>query len=223
MTMGVGGIFGNPYGSRRRKDGLFDPQLETPDQVEMAPPIGADFKEKPQGLLGFWQGGDKFTARDGIAGLLAAVGDAFAQENGMEGSAVSGLTGGRAKAMAEAKAAKQQARVMAAFRNKGMSDDDITIAMLNPEAFGTQAASRFNERITNKAGDRIEIGPDGKPRTVYQDDTPEILGVPSMGVYAINRRTGQPFNSGSTTVSEDEWKKANPVGGAGSGPRPFRR
>lgn len=107
--------------------GLLGPRKK--QEIEMAPPIGADFKEEPQGkgLLGFWQGGDKFTARDGIAGLLAAVGDAFAQENGMEGSAVSGLTGGRAKAMAAAKAAEADQALAADAAKMGISPEQFRL------------------------------------------------------------------------------------------------
>lgn len=145
MTMGTGGIFGVPYGSRRKRGGLFDPRLETPDSVEMAPPLGSDFDEEDpkKGLLGYWQGGDKFTWKDAGAGLLAVVGDAFARENDDEGSAVSNLTGGRVKAMAEAKAAQKQEMIAAAMRAKGLSDADIQLAMLNPEAVGTNAAKKL--------------------------------------------------------------------------------
>lgn len=259
MTMGKGGMFGDPDmlfgrsvgglpGMPKRKRGLlgeddYDLQV-SPESQAALDRAAAAAPEQKKGLLGFWQGGDKFTARDGIAGLLAGIGDAFAREGGGEGTALSTLTGGRAKALAEAKAAAERERIAGAFRNQGMSEDDITIAMLNPKAFANKTADRFRERITNKAGDRIEIGPDGNLRTVYQDNTPEILGVPGMGVFAMNRRTGQPYGTGGNEPPQqaiDDLRK-NPSlaeqfnqaygagasqrylqGGAGSGPRPFRR
>ena len=129
MTMGTGGIFGVPYGSRRKRGGLFDPRLETPDGVEMAPPLGSDFDEEDpkKGLLGYWQGGDKFTWKDAGAGLLAVVGDAFARENDDEGSAVSNLTGGRVKAMAEAKKAAADRALAADAAKMGISPEQFRL------------------------------------------------------------------------------------------------
>lgn len=257
MTMGKGGVFGDPDmlfgrsvgglpGMPKRKRGLLgedDYVLEVSPESQAALDRAAVAPEQKKGLLGFWQGGDKFTARDGIAGLLAGIGDAFDREGGGDGGALDALIGGRAKAFAEAKKQAELERIAGAFRNQGMNEDDIKIAMLNPEAFATKSADRFRERITNKAGDRIEIGPDGNPRTVYQDNTPEILGVPGMGVFAMNRRTGQPYGTGGSEPPPqaiDDLRK-NPSmaeqfdqaygpgasqrylqGGAGSGPQPFR-
>ncbi|TXH45993.1 MAG: hypothetical protein E6Q97_30490 [Desulfurellales bacterium] len=59
---------------------------------------------------GFWQGGEKFRGKDGIAGLLAVIGDAIAANHG-SGSmgATQSLMGGRFDAMEEAKKrAKEQ-------------------------------------------------------------------------------------------------------------------
>lgn len=62
----------------------------------------------------FWQGGDKFTARDGIAGALAAVGDGLNNwANGGGGGATNMLVGGRINAMEEAKKARAQAEAAA--------------------------------------------------------------------------------------------------------------
>lgn len=60
----------------------------------------------------FWQGGDKFTLRDGIAGALAAVGDGLSNWSGSGGGAVNNLMQSRvAPAMqAAALAAEQRKR-----------------------------------------------------------------------------------------------------------------
>ena len=47
----------------------------------------------------FWQGGKKFGVKDGLAGLLAAAGDALMAQAGMGGGAVQGLLGGRSEAL----------------------------------------------------------------------------------------------------------------------------
>lgn len=68
--------------------------------------------EKPRP---FWMGGDKFTGRDAIAGILAAIGDVAAQQSGGEPMAVQNLTGGRLSAIEQArKLQAEQQQIMAA-------------------------------------------------------------------------------------------------------------
>lgn len=78
---------------------------------------------------GFWQGGDKFRFRDGLAGLLAAIGDGFAQSGGGEADSVDGLLGGRFNAMelAKKKAAEQAKlqQMMAVGNRLGLSSDQV--------------------------------------------------------------------------------------------------
>lgn len=221
MTMGRGGVFGNPdmyLGPKNpfKKRGLLDADpmdqytrnWQTIDPAQV--PTGQAVEEQPKS----WQEGGKFGLKDGIALALAGIGDAFAAENGANPQVMQGMMANAMKAREAARkaqiAAAERQQVVSALRNQGLNDDQITIAMLNPEAFGTQAANRFNERITNKAGDRIEIGPDGQPRTLYQDNTPEILGVPGMGVFAMDRRTGQPFGNAQPPAEAVNELRANP-------------
>lgn len=108
-----------------RRRGLFDP----PESYG-TPGIGdgrnEDIQEPPAGLLspdqpkppGFWEGGDKFGWRDGLAGVLAAVGDAFAQRSGGQGGAVQMLSGGRLSAIEKARKAQAQAQEIAAARQR---------------------------------------------------------------------------------------------------------
>lgn len=200
MTMGTGGIFGVPYGSRRKRGGLFDPQLETPNSVEMAPPLGSDFDEEDpkKGLLGFWQGGDKFTARDGIAGLLAAVGDAFAQENGMEGSAVSGLTGGRAKAMAEAKKAEQEQQLMQAGIAAGATPEQM--ALIRGGAANWNDFKQSPYRFEDNAGNVWELGADGKPKRIFTDMAPKQYFQDGQFVTVSN-----PYATANSSYDPNEW------------------
>lgn len=60
----------------------------------------------------FWQGGEKFGVKDGLAGLLAVFGDALARNAGGEGFAVQGLLGGRSSALDEFKKRAEQERKM---------------------------------------------------------------------------------------------------------------
>lgn len=84
------------------------------------------------GNNGFWQGGDKFTGRDGIAGILAVIGDAFAQNGGGAGGATPMLMNGRLSAIEMAKKQAedqlQQQALMEAARQRGINPADVTLA-----------------------------------------------------------------------------------------------
>lgn len=71
----------------------------------------------------FWQGGDKFRWQDGLAGVLAAVGDAFSQQGGGQGGAVANLAGGRTSALELArKAQAMRQRLIAGGLNPAQAD-----------------------------------------------------------------------------------------------------
>lgn len=58
---------------------------------------------------GFWQGGDKFTGRDAIAGIMAAIGDALSRQSGGQGmNAAMGLAQSRLSAINAAKKQQQE-------------------------------------------------------------------------------------------------------------------
>ena len=150
-------------------------------------------QEAPQ--AGYWQGGDKFRTRDGIAGLMAVIGDALSRQGGGQGGAVEMLGGGRMSALAMAQAAQAQ---------QAKQQEDARILMragYSPEqamamASGNLKASDLKpDRMMTKTGDVLSFGVDGKPNTVYNESSPEILGVQGMGVYAMDRKTGMPVNA----------------------------
>lgn len=108
------------------------PQSTTPSTIPTTPQ-----NPEPQGMMGgrrpgFWGGGDKFTARDGIAAALAVVGDAFSNRAGMPVGATQMLAGGRMDALEQARAAQeQQAQYAAKFqRAKALGYDDATADVL---------------------------------------------------------------------------------------------
>lgn len=105
------------FGSRNKKRGLLGDTMwdgaQTPgygdganqhwDIANMPAPMqGAPQDRQPS----FWQGGGKFGLRDGIAGILAAIGDGLAQQGGGQGGAVQMLAGGRMDAMDMARKAQ---------------------------------------------------------------------------------------------------------------------
>lgn len=65
----------------------------------------------PQKQPGFWQGGNKFTVRDGVAGALAAIGDGLSNWSGGGGGAMQSL-------LASRMLPQQQAAAMAAEQRK---------------------------------------------------------------------------------------------------------
>ncbi len=138
MSMGRGGLFGNPKGMPwedeiERQRQRMEAEMEQGAPQQQVPAGGLLGQQQPQ--QGFWQGGDKFRARDGIAGILAVIGDAIAANRG-SGSmgATQNLMGGRFDAMEEAKKrAAEQAKMqqmMAVGERLGMRPEQVQAQML---------------------------------------------------------------------------------------------
>lgn len=144
---------------------------------------------------GFWQGGDKFRFRDGLAGLLAAIGDGFAQSGGGEADSVDGLLGGRFNAMelAKKKAAEQAKlqQMMAVGNRLGLSSDQVMGQQLGlhvpePNEFDRMAAiagvtpeERQQAARRKVMGDPFLTGatlPDGGQYYGYASGLPGVLG-----------------------------------------------
>lgn len=75
-------------------------------------------EEKPRN---FWQGGEKFGVRDGIAGLLAIIGDVAAQQSGGEPGAVGLLANTRFGAIDTARKAQAKAAEIEAMRQRAQA------------------------------------------------------------------------------------------------------
>lgn len=123
--IGKKGLFGKPTmpgvisgfgGGTFNMDGT---QATMPDMQNVPTTAGGAYgnqmpAQEQQKPRSFWQGGDKFTLRDGIAGALAAVGDGLSNWSGGGGGAVNNLLQSRAAPaqQAAALAAEQRARAM---------------------------------------------------------------------------------------------------------------
>lgn len=97
------------FGIGKRKKPSFDEAFEPYNNVMPGDQPQTDIPPlQSTRRPGFWQGGNKFGTRDALAGILAAVGDAFAQRSGGRPMAVQNLTGGRLDALELARDAQQK-------------------------------------------------------------------------------------------------------------------
>lgn len=188
-------------------------------------------------VQGYWQGGDGFSGRDGLAGVLAVIGDAFAQRGGGQPMAMRNLMGTRNDAVQMAREAQ------AAQQKYQQSVQALTAAGYPPEqakamAMGVLKPSDVKpDRMMTKSGDIVAFGNDGQPQTAYRETAPDLLPVQGAGVFAMDRHTGQPFGGSGPTVGTIEdghrfkggnpgdpnsWEPVGVGGGTGNGAGSFR-
>jgi hypothetical protein len=167
---------------QRRQREAFEVQFPqaghwTPDMAPQMPQQGQQIPQ--QRPPGFWGGGGKFTARDGIAGLLAAVGDAFAQRGGGQGGAVSMLAGGRMDALDMArKAQAAQSERAAALEDYGAKKriDQQYQAPATPYRFEDNAGNVWERDAAT--GENRRIFTDEIPKMYVQGDQAVQIGNP---------------------------------------------
>lgn len=191
----------------------------------VTPPMLPDSSNQPRqpdpevlGLLGaaperpksFWQGGKKFGATDALAGILAVIGDGFAQNNGQKGTAVSNLAGGRStglKAAQEAMEAYQRSQRVANLPN--MTPREFAAYQADPKGWGGHMADAYSSHhaaANVNPGDQRVFGNPNMGGSVYQAPT-------SAEQYAGNLGT-QPGTDDYRTAVQDYVLR-------GSGPTAF--
>jgi hypothetical protein len=174
---------------RRRAEAMFGvslgnvPSQAMPQAVQPAPAALLD--GAPEGPKGFWQGGDKFRARDGIAGLLAAIGDGLSRNSGGEGFAVKGLIGQRTKGSEALEAAqKEYKRKQQVAGLPGMTARELLAFDADPKAWGGHMADAYS---THHAAANVNPGEQrlfGNPNAVgkvYQAPTAAEQYAGSLG------------------------------------------
>ena len=227
--MGRGGIYGEPDKwlpeSMRIPDWMRQQtDLGVPAETRQAVNQAAAMPAQEQKPRGFWNGGDKFTTRDGFAAVLAAIGDIAARRNGYQGGAVQNLAGGRAdfmnaQRMAEAAQAKRQAELQDYERKKQIDQ--------------RYPSERAPYRWESNDGSLMELGPDGQPTVRYKDPTPRMNFIPDgMGGGRFVPMPGTGGGPAPGTVEDGyRFKGGDPadqsnweqVGGPAATPGNFRR
>jgi hypothetical protein len=167
--------------------GLLAPDMQSAvdEYAQMDGLLAPPQEQRPDG---FWQGGEDFGARDGIAGLLAVVGDALMQQGGGQGNAVQALSGGRMSALDEFKQAAAQERKMQEIMAIGQANG-LTPAQIQAQMAGLklQQPDEF-DRNAERAG--------------VQKGSPEYVEA------ARQRLAGEPFIS--TTLPNGQFFAGRP-------------
>lgn len=231
MAMGYGDLRSEQEKEweRRMMGGLLTPETQASvDQYAgMANGGLLGAPEKPQG---YWQGGDKFRARDGIAGLLAVLGDAFMMQGGGEGGAIAGLAGQRNHAMALAeKRAAEQAQLQQMIAVGGQNG--LTPAQVQAQALGLDIPQPEKphelQRLAALANDPTQPPEVRQAATRRLEEDPVLTGVnlPSGGQYygRLSGLQGYMGQAAPSTDLEAEWNNSKPMGGGtGNGAGGFR-
>jgi hypothetical protein len=182
-------------------------------------------REKPRS---FFQGGDKFTGRDAIAGLLAAVGDAFANQSGMPVGATEGLLGGRLSARKLAEQERARAAVMERLTASGMDPADANILAGDDAAVRQTIGRKYEPKSPPALQQNFEwwknLPPEEQARFgQYQDVVrPRWMTGPDGLPYQMP--TGGGGGGMPPGLDPNEWEIVPDQGGAGlpGAPRRFR-
>lgn len=189
---GKKGLFGKPYGM---KSAVMPGMQGNPMTTGGA--YGQPMQEKPRS---FWQGGDKFTLRDGIAGALAAVGDGLSNWSGGGGGAVNSLMQSRMAPaqQAAALAAEQRKRAaeMADYRTKKSIDAEFDTGP-EPDVFDRALAGAGIDPSSPQGQDlyrrRAESMAQGQDEFV-------VVPIPGRGTYA-GPKSGLPTAMGQAPTA----------------------
>lgn len=173
----------------------------------------------------FWQGGDKFRGKDAIAGLLAVLGDAFANQAGMETGAVQGLGQGRLHARKLAEQERARAAVMERLVASGMDPNDAAVLAGDDAAVRQQIGRKYETPQAPPFVRNLEAWKQMTPE--QQAEVAKMQSVLNprwmMGADDVPYQMG-PGGGMPPTITEDDWNAAGGgVGNGAGGFRPYRR
>lgn len=180
-------------------------------------------QEQPTSWL---QGGDKFGWREGLSLALAGIGDAFAAENGQDTGSMKGMMANAMKAREAARkaqlAAAEKERLIAMGMQAGRTAPQMELIASDMANWGDFKPDEFDAAMA-RAG--IQRGTPEYQQAAQRKamGDPFLTGapLPNGGQY-YGYASGLPGVMGGLGATQDDWERANPVGGAGSNPRPFR-
>jgi len=174
------GLFGK---SKFKK--AFEP-FEVPGTPGIGDGIAAETKP-----ASFWQGGEKFGVKDGIAGILAVLGDAFTQRGGGQSNAVQSLAGSRLSAMEMAKQQAQQEQVYKQLIAAGVDPAKAGLVVSGAAKYGDVAPGTTKaDRVQDNAGNYWTKGADGKWALDFVDNTERTFFNNGMQITVPNRYSG---------------------------------
>ena len=206
MAVGFKGLLGG-YDDGEEVGGLLSGWQRKRAKKSAMPtlPVGAAPEPGQQAAGGsYWEGGDKMSAKDTIAAVLASAGDAFSEAGGGKGTNMSSLMGGRA---ARLEAARSQ-QVFSDLLAQGYKPEEARLMLLDPKAIGTNMASRSGSYTLGKGdvryngsriaaerpdsfetptGDRYSQRADGTTTQTYRETSPVYQNVDGMGVFGMDR------------------------------------
>lgn len=134
-------------------------------------------EEKPK-RQSYWQGGEKFTGRDALAGGLSVIGDALMNRSGGQGGMTQALIGGRFGAI-------QQAREARAAAERAMMEEQ-------------SRQRQRGEKLEDLRGE-LEVRSEFK-----EPEAPRFEQDNAGNVWALDPRTGKPLSDSPVFVDRTE-------------------
>lgn len=240
MTMGRGGVFGNPdmyLGSKDpfKKRGLLgsDPIDEYTQNWQTINPADVPMGQAEEKPTSWLQGGDKFGWKDGLSLALAGIGDAFAAQNGDNPQVMQGMMANAMKAREAARkaqlAAAEKERLIAMGMQAGRTAPQMELILGGVGDYGD-----FKEPALPSQAQLAEWYRTATPeqRQAYDQTNPVVTngyGSTVVPRSAIGPATSTPVGTiedgyqflGGDDRDPNNWRQ---VGGAGPAiaPRGFR-
>lgn len=210
-------LFGS---SRKPRLNLDNNTQQAIDSYASMPPAPSE----PERPSSFWRGGDKFRWQDGLAGILAAAGDALSERSGIKGGAVNMLAGGRMDALELARKAREGQQTLTDLIASGLTPQQARVVMSGKGKIGDFNQQQAPYRFEDNAGNVWQIGADGQPTRIFTDRIPKMYIQGDQAVQVPN-----PFadEASSGPPPSAPVGKLRPIGGptqsASGGFRSYRR
>lgn len=173
-------------------------QPMSPQQDPMGGLLG--HQQEPEKPKSWWKGGDKFTTKDGIAGLLGAIADGAARNRGYDSDVMGSLAGGRIDAREEAKKRAEQQRelqhLIAIGRANNIPDEQILAQHAGLKLPTPDEWDRQMKRLGVERGSTAERNLAERSFETKVSQRPNLVGTPESG-----------YNWVTPPVTRIDWEK----------------